>query len=230
MSSTRSIPIRVMIVDHEDVVRRGFRAIIDKAPGLVAVAESEDGEDAVQVARKLCPDVVLIEINAGPGSFPDVIEKLRDGLDGTCRVLVLTSRDDDEALYLALRARVSGFLLKDVKEDDLLNAVRVVARGGAVISPAMTRRLIENFEILPPRDRRRHSQALQSLSDREFEVLCALVCGKSNQRIAQELHVASTTVKTHVSNVIAKLGVRTRIEAALLAREAGLPGVDEGQR
>jgi DNA-binding NarL/FixJ family response regulator len=228
MSSSPSVPIRVMIVDHEDVARRGFRAIIDKAPGLVAVAESEDGDDAVRVARDLCPDVVLIEINIGPGSFADVVEKLRDDQAGPCRVLVLTSRDDDEALYLALRARVRGFLLKDVKEDDLLNAVRVVARGGAVISPAMTRRLIENFEILPPRDRRRHSHVLRSLSDREFEVLGGLVRGKSNQRIAQELHVASTTIKTHVSNVIAKLGVHTRVEAALLAKEAGLSGGDEG--
>jgi DNA-binding NarL/FixJ family response regulator len=221
-------PIRVMIVDHEVVVRRGFRAIVDHAPGMVTVAEFATGRDAVTMVGKVDPDIVLLEINVERGEgVQDVIAGLRRNDDSgvgrrACRVIVLTSCEDDEALYFALRAQASGFLLKDVTEDDLVNAVEVVAGGAAVICPKMVRKLIDRFEIFPPRDRLCHANALGTLSNRELDVLSSLVRGKSNQLIARDLHVASTTVKTHVSNLLAKLGVSSRIEAALLAQEAGL--------
>jgi DNA-binding NarL/FixJ family response regulator len=209
-----------MIVDHEDVVRRGSRALINNAPGLELVGECADGDEAVAIADELRPHVILFEINVTPDGFEDLIGKLR--ANEWCQVLVLTSRYDDQALYLSLRAHVSGFLSKDVTEAEIVTAIRQVAAGGAVLAPKITRRLIERFEITPPRDRRYYSRLLRSLSDRELDVLCALVSGKSNTVIAEELHVALTTVKTHVSNVLAKLGVHSRVEAALLAQEAGL--------
>lgn len=222
MPNGSGVAVRVMIVDHEDVVRKAFRVAVENSPGLVVVAESRDVSEALTVAERTQPDVVLLEINMTSHGFDDLIERLRVRSTGRSKVLVLTSRDDDEALYLSLRARASGFLLKDVKEEDLVNALYAVASGDAVISPRMTKRLIERFDIAPPKGLNGGADVLGSLSERENEVLGGLVRGWSNKRIAEELHVALATIKTHVSNVLAKLGVRTRVEAALLAREAGV--------
>lgn len=219
----------VLLADDQALLRRGFRMILEAEEDLVVVGEAADGAAAAELAGRLRPDVVLMDIRM-PGM--DGIEATRRIVeaDPRIRVLVLTTFDLDEYAFGALRAGASGFVLKDVRPADLVAAVRTVARGDAVVSPRVTRRLIEEFATLSPvldgvRAARR--RALDSLTDREREVLESLARGRSNAEIADALFVSEATVKSHVGRIFTKLGVRDRVQAVVLAYELGFvrPGV-----
>ena len=218
--------IRVLLVDDQAMVRSGLRMILESERDLEVVGEAGDGQEALIEARRLDPDVVLMDVR-----MPEV-----DGLEGTRRiltqlsppprVLVLTTFDLDEYVYGALQAGASGFLLKDAPADELVAAVRVVAAGDALLSPKVTRRVIEQFtrQRVPQLD----VPGLDQLTDREREVLTLVARGHSNSEIAEELFVSETTVKTHVSHILTKLGLRDRVQAVVAAYESGLvrPGGD----
>jgi DNA-binding NarL/FixJ family response regulator len=223
------VSIRVLLADDERLVRAGFRMILKAEAGLEVIGEAADGLEAVKAVEELRPDVVLMDIR---------MPKL-DGLEATRRILarpeprpqvvVLTTFDLDAYVYEALRAGASGFLLKDAPEDQLVAAIRIAADGGAMFSPSVTRRLIEEFSRRvspePP-------PGLAELTPREREVLRLLARGLSNQEIAAELVVSEHTAKTHVAHILSKLGLRDRIQAVVLAYETGLvqPGETESPR
>jgi DNA-binding NarL/FixJ family response regulator len=215
--------IRVLIADDQQLVRTGFRMILDSEPDIEVVGEAADGLQAVSAARELCPDVVLMDIR-----MPDL-----DGIEATrrlmahgrpqpTRVLILTTFDLDEYVFDALRAGASGFLLKDTPAGQLSAAVRMIAAGDALLAPTITRRLIEEFtatsRALPP------PPGLDELTARELDVFRLVAKGLSNAEIAAQLVIAETTVKTHVARVLMKLGLRDRVQAVVLAYEAGLAG------
>jgi DNA-binding NarL/FixJ family response regulator len=211
--------IRVLIVDDQALVRAGFRMILRRQPDFEVVGEAADGEGAVAQAARLRPDVVLMDVRM-PGV--DGIEATRRiGLETRhVRVIILTTFDLDEYVYDALEAGASGFLLKDTQPEQLVTAVRVVAAGDALLAPSVTRRLIAQFARQRPRPAARGR--LSELTGRETEVLNQLARGLSNREIAVHLSVSETTVKTHVANVLGKLGLRDRVQAAIFAHEAGL--------
>jgi DNA-binding NarL/FixJ family response regulator len=220
------VTVRVLIADDQALVRSGFAVIVASAPDLEVVGEAGNGREALELARATSPDVVLMDIR-----MPEM-----DGLEATrqilnepacasTRVLVLTTFDLDEYVYDALRAGASGFLLKDTLPDDLLAAIRVVADGDALLSPRITRRLIEEFAQRP--DPSAASQApVNGLTERELEVLGLVAKGRSNLEIAGELHMSPATAKTHVSRLLTKLSARDRTELVVIAYETGiaLPG------
>ena len=210
----------VVIADDQPMVRAGLRSLLEGEDGVVVVGEAVDGEQALAAVRWHRPDVVLMDIR-----MPNL-----DGLEATrrlvaqqspTRVLVLTTFDLDEYVFEALRAGASGFLLKDATAEELIGAVRTLAAGDAVLAPAVTRRVIEAFGRVPPKDARLTAR-LASLSAREVEVLRLLARGLSNAGIAAELFISEATAKTHVSNVLAKLGLRDRVQAVIFAYESGL--------
>ena len=214
-------PISVLIADDQALVRAGFRAILELQPGITVCGEAIDGRDAVDVARKRRPNVVLMDIQT-----PDIdgLEATRcivaDAGDDPVAVLMLTTFDLNEYVYEALRAGASGFLLKDVLPEDLVAAVRVVAGGDALIAPTITKRLIEQFARNAPPST--PPPQLESLTPREAEVLTLVARGLSNREIAEELVLSEATVKTHVKRILAKLEVRDRVQAVVLAYEAGI--------
>ena len=213
--------IRVLIADDQALVRAGFRMILDAEEDIDVIGEASDGNEAVEQARRLTPDVVLMDIR-----MPELdgIEATRQvvalGGDMPPRVLMLTTFDLNEYVYEALRAGASGFLLKDVPPEELAAGIRVVARGDALLAPSITRRLIHEFARAapaagPPR-------GFDELTAREVEVFKLVARGLSNAEIAAELIVSETTVKTHVARLLMKLGLRDRVQAVVLAYEAGL--------
>jgi DNA-binding NarL/FixJ family response regulator len=212
----------VLIVDDQALVRAGFRMILEAEQDVEVVGEAADGRSAVTEARRLKPDVVLMDVR-----MPDVdgIEATRlllaDGESGA-KVVMLTTFDMDEYVYDALSAGASGFLLKDVPPEQLVAGIRAVANGDALLAPSVTRRVIEEFVRRPPSSVRAVSPALGELTAREFEVLKAIARGLSNAEIARELFVSETTVKTHVAHVLTKLDLRDRVQAVVLAYESGL--------
>jgi DNA-binding NarL/FixJ family response regulator len=208
--------VRVLVADDQDAVRSGLVLILGTAPDIEVVGEARDGLQAVAAARDLNPDVVLMDVRM-PGR--DGIAATRDIVAEGGSVLILTTFDIDEYVFGALRAGAAGFLLKDVDAAGLIDAVHTVARGDGVIAPAVTRRLIAAFAATTPA---LDLAALDTLTARERDVLAAIGQGRSNAEIATDLGMAESTVKTHVSRVLAKLGVRTRVQAAIAAREAGL--------
>jgi DNA-binding NarL/FixJ family response regulator len=213
--------IRVLLVDDEALVREGLRLVLEAEPGLEVVGEAADGDAAVREARRLQPDVVLMDVRM-PGS--DGISATRrlagEGRPGP-RVLVLTTFDLDAHVYEALRAGASGFLLKSAPRRQLVHAVRSVAEGEALLDAALVRRLVEDFVQRPPPAAGRPA-ALRGLTDREVEVLALVARGRANREIAADLHLGESTVKTHVGSVFAKLGLRDRAQAVVLAYECGL--------
>jgi len=218
-------PIRIVIADDQQLVRTGFRLILDAEDDLDVVAEAGDGLEAVEVVRRERPDVVLMDIR-----MPELdgIEATRRIVDGGTRakVLMLTTFDLNEYIYEALRAGASGFLLKDTPAEQLAEGVRVVARGDALLAPSVTRRLLDEFArpaAVEP-ERPAPPPGLDELTARELEVFRLLARGCSNAEIAQELVVSETTVKTHVARVLMKLGVRDRVQAVVLAYESGVVG------
>jgi DNA-binding NarL/FixJ family response regulator len=216
-------PTRVLLVDDQPLLRTGFRMILESEPDIAVVGEAGDGEKAVDEARVLQPDVVLMDIRM---PRMDGVEATRTitGADRASRVkvLILTTFDLDEYIVEGLRAGASGFLLKDVPPEELVAAIRIVARGDAVVAPTVTRRLLDKFaETIAPGDKQ--SEALLGrLTDREQGVLRLMSRGMSNAEIAQELYVSETTIKTHVGNVLGKLGLRDRVQAVVFAYESGL--------
>ncbi|MEV0677557.1 response regulator transcription factor [Actinosynnema sp. NPDC050436] len=205
----------VVVADDHAAIRAGLVMILGGAAGIEVVGEAADGAAAVRMARELRPDVVLMDIRM-PGV--DGIEATRQ-LAGVCEVLVLTTFDLDEYVHGALRAGAAGFLLKSVEAPALVEAVRQVASGDGVLAPSVTRRLMREFASSAPRSR---PPALDALTEREVDVLRCLGEGLSNHQIGRKLHIGETTVKTHVSRVLTKLDLRSRVQAAILAQDAGL--------
>ncbi|MBB5632505.1 DNA-binding NarL/FixJ family response regulator [Cryobacterium mesophilum] len=213
----------VLLVDDQELVRTGFRLILDLEPGIDVVGEAANGAQGVQLVAELHPDVVLMDVRMPVLDGIRATERIVAG-GSASRVLILTTFDLDEFVYDALRVGASGFLLKDAPRDQLVSAVRVVAGGESLLAPPITRRLIERFIGQPPPGRT--SDAMSALSDREREVLGLLARGSSNAEIAGQLFLSDATVKTHVARLLAKLGVRDRMQAVILAYETGfiLPG------
>jgi DNA-binding NarL/FixJ family response regulator len=212
--------IRVVIADDQALVRAGFHAILESQDDIEIAGEATDGQEAVELAREVRPDVVLMDIRM-PGL--DGIEATRRLLrdEGAPKVLMLTTFDLDEYLYEAMRAGASGFLLKDVPREQLINAVRTVAEGDALLAPTLVRRLVEDFVRRPPPGTRVPPE-LAELTERELEVLKLIAHGLSNAEIAKDLFVSEATVRTHVAHTLSKLRLRNRIQAVVLAYESGL--------
>lgn len=211
--------IKTVLVDDQAMVRAGFKMILGAESDIEVVSEANDGQEAVEVVRRMRPDVVLMDIRMprkdGIAATREIVEALGD----QTKVLVLTTFDLDEYVYDALRAGASGFLLKDAPPEELVSAIRVVAGGDALLAPSITKRLIEEFTRRP--DKTSHGR-LDDLTDRELEVLREVARGATNAEIAEKLFVSETTVKTHVSHVLTKLGVRDRVQAVVVAYESGL--------
>ena len=214
--------IRVLVADDQALVRGSFRLLVDTAPDLEVVGEAATGAEAVEIATREKPDVLLMDIRMPE---MDGIEATRQitgsGPTADVRVLILTTFDLDEYVYAALRAGASGFLLKDTPPTDLLAAIRVIAAGDALLAPAITRRLIAEF-ARRPEPGRPPAATLEGVTDREREVLTLIARGLSNAEIAQALHVTMATAKTHVGRLLAKLGARDRAQLVMVAYETGL--------
>lgn len=218
--------IRVMLVDDQAMVRAGFRMIIESDPELNVVGDAADGREAIELAPRCRPDVVLMDVR-----MPRV-----DGIEATAaitampeapRVLMLTTFDLEEYVYAALRAGASGFMLKDAPAEQLLDAIRVIHRGDALLAPSITRMLIAEIAVRPARDATL-TPGLDELTERELDVMRLVARGLSNSEIAESLFLGEATVKTHVGRILAKLGVRDRVQAVVVAYESGLvtPGAD----
>ena len=212
--------IRLVIADDQALVRSGFRLIVDARPDLEVVGEAEDGEQAVALVEELEPDVILLDIRMPNLDGIEATKQIVASGSGT-RILVLTTFDLDEYVYGAIRAGASGFLLKDVRPGELVDAIRVVASGNALLGPTAVERLVRRFSV-PVDDQPMDTAAVGSLTDREAETLRLLANGLSNAEIAATLVVSETTVKTHVSNLLRKLGVRDRVQAVIAAYDAGV--------
>jgi len=214
--------VKVLIADDQALVRTGFRMILDAEDDIEVTGEAADGAEAVTLASAGRPDVILMDVRMPNMDGIEATRLIVDkNDDDPIRVLILTTFDLDEYVYDALRAGASGFLLKDAPPEELVRGVRVLARGDALIAPSVTRRLIEEISKRPSRDVA-PSAALESLTQRELEVLEHIARGLSNHEIAEELFVSETTVKTHVGRVLMKLGLRDRVQAVVLAYESGV--------
>jgi DNA-binding NarL/FixJ family response regulator len=214
-------PVRVVVVDDQELVRSGFCVILDAADGITVVGEAGNGEAAVAAVAAQHPDVVLMDIRMPGMDGLEATRLITRDLPAAPKVVMLTTFDLDDYVYEALRAGASGFLLKDSPRHDLIAAIRAAAAGDALLAPSVTRRLIEAFARRPPEATPSPSQ-LASLTARERDVLLLLARGRSNAEIAVALFVSEATVKTHVGNVLAKLGLRDRVQAVILAYETGL--------
>jgi DNA-binding NarL/FixJ family response regulator len=214
------VSIRVLIADDQALVREGFGMILDAQEDIEVIAQAADGREAIERCRELRPDVVLMDIRMPEVDGIEATRRLVAGGGGAPRILMLTTFDENAYVYEAMKAGASGFLLKDVRREELVNAVRVVAAGDALLAPALTRRLIEDFVRRPPPGDTAHG-ALSDLTDREREVMRLVARGLSNAEIATTLVVSEATVKTHVARMLSKLGLRDRIQAVVLAYETG---------
>jgi DNA-binding NarL/FixJ family response regulator len=212
--------IRVVIVDDQELVRVGFRMILEAEEGIEVIGEANDGEEAVVVVRQLRPDVVLMDIQMPRTDGLEATRRIVEDTGLNSRVVILTTFERDDYVFEALRSGASGFLLKNAPPEELVHAVRVVDAGEALLAPSVTRRVIEEHarRQAPPS----HEVDLGRLTERETEVLRLLATGKSNVELADHLHVGEGTIKTHVSNLLTKLGLRDRMQAVVFAYESGL--------
>jgi DNA-binding NarL/FixJ family response regulator len=219
--NTTAPPVRIIVADDHEVVRSGFASLLDTQPDFTVVGTVADGFEAVRIDRELQPDVILMDIRMPGMDGIQATRQLASQRTDRPRILVLTTFDLDEYVYDALRAGASGFLLKDVTAERLFEAVRVIAAGDALLAPGVTRRLISEFAQRPTA-KRQPLLALEELTPRETEVLQLVAEGLSNSEIARRLVVTDETVKTHVSHVLNKLGLRDRTQAVVTAYETGL--------
>ena len=214
--------IKVLVVDDQQLVRTGFRMICDAEPDLTVVGDAADGAAAVDECKRLSPDVVLMDIRMPVMDGVEACARITTTAE-PARVLMLTTFDLDDYVYSALRAGASGFLLKDTPPEHLVEAIRTVAAGDALLAPSVTRRLIEAFARTPTPATTASSQSqVASLTERELDVLGLMARGLSNAEIADKLYLGETTVKTHVGRVLMKLGLRDRVQAVVFAYENGL--------
>lgn len=213
-------PLRVLVADDQTLVRTGFRLIL-RADGIDVVAEATNGTEAVEGVRRTRPDVVLMDVRMPEMDGLEATRRILTGAPDTPRVIILTTFDLDRYVYAALSAGASGFLLKDVTPEQLTAAIRTVRTGDALLAPAITRRLVQRFAQHGSDTAALHRD-LASLTPRELEVLGLLARGLSNAELATRLHLAEATVKTHVARILAKLGLRDRVQAVIVAYETGL--------
>ncbi|MFU8876153.1 response regulator transcription factor [Micromonospora sp. SL4-19] len=213
--------IRVLLADDQALVRGGFRSILDGQDDIEVVGEAADGVEAIDRALTLLPDVILMDIRMPRMDGIEATRRLLDGGRCPARVLILTTFDEDEYIHQALRAGASGFLLKSAPPRELAGAVRTIAAGEALLAPEITRRMIEEY-VRRPRPGPGRPAGLEALTPRELEVLGLIARGRSNAEIGAELYLSEATVKTHVTRVLAKLGLRDRIQAVVFAYECGL--------
>jgi DNA-binding NarL/FixJ family response regulator len=215
--------IRVLIADDEALVRAGFRVLVDSAPGITVVGEASDGVQAVRQTRALRPDVVLMDIRMPVMSGLEATKVILDGeQEPPPRILIVTTFDEDEHVFAALRGGASGFVLKDTPPEKLLDAIATVAAGEALLAPAVTRRLIAEFARRPLATARPAEDAVAQLTGREREVLEQVAAGKSNSETAAALHLSVATVKTHLSRLLDKLDCRDRAQLVVVAYETGI--------
>jgi len=215
------VTVSVVVVDDQALVRAGFRVLVNSADDLLVVGEAADGTEAVDVAVRTRPDVVLMDVRMPTMNGLEATRQLTATPAFAGRILMLTTFDLDEYVFDALRSGASGFLLKDTPPDDLLAAIRVIAGGDALLAPSVTRRLISEF-VRQPGLASPDSARLESLTVREREVLAAIANGNSNSELAGELHMSVATAKTHVSRILAKLGARDRAQLVVIAFQSGL--------
>jgi DNA-binding NarL/FixJ family response regulator len=214
------VSITVLLADDQSMVRAGFRMILESEPDIEVIGEAADGEQAAESARRMRPDVVLMDIQMPGGDGLEATRRITERAEGASRVVILTTFERDDYVFEALHAGASGFLLKNAPPERLIEAVRVVAAGEALLAPSVTRRIIEQFARRPV-EAEVHAR-VASLTQREREVLVLLASGKSNSELAAELFVSEGTIKTHLSSLLAKLGLRDRVQAVVLAYESGL--------
>jgi DNA-binding NarL/FixJ family response regulator len=214
------VTIRVLLCDDQALVRSGFHLILESREDIEVVGEAEDGREAIELARRVDPDVILMDIRMPNVDGVEATRRLVAG-GSRARILILTTFDLDEYVYESIRAGASGFLLKDVQPAQLVDAIRVVAAGEALLAPSVTRRLLDRFAQTLPGEEKPPPE-LESLTERELEVLKLLASGLSNAELAERLFLSETTVKSHISSVLRKLGLRDRVQAVVLAYEAGL--------
>ncbi|WP_406201770.1 response regulator transcription factor [Kitasatospora sp. NBC_01560] len=212
------MPVRVVLADDQPLIRAGLVMVIADIPDIEVVGEAGTGAEAVQLVRDLKPDIVVMDIRM-PGMDGIEATRMITKEAGAPNVIVLTTFDDDDNVYDALRAGASGFLVKDMALDDIITAVRVVAAGDALIAPKVTRRLIEEFADRPQRATAAPSKEIQGITDRELEVLTLIGRGMSNARIAETMYISGATVKTYVTRLLAKLGARDRVHLVIIAYE-----------
>jgi len=215
--------IRVLLVDDQSLLRMGFRLILEAEPDIEVVGEAGDGAAGVGMTSALHPDVVLMDVRM-PGTDGIAATRLITAAGAAAKILILTTFDLDEYVFAGLKAGASGFLLKDAPPADLITAIRSVASGDAVLAPAATRRLIHQFTaLLPdPGQQQNRDAIIDKLTDREQTVFAQLAAGRSNREIAADLYLSEGTVKVHVGRILAKLGLRDRVQAVVLAYESGL--------
>ncbi|MGW8681465.1 response regulator [Streptomyces sp. NPDC055817] len=213
--------VRVVLADDQPLVRSGLRVLIADTPDLEVVGEAANGEEAVRLAREVSPDVIVMDIRMPDMNGIEATSLVTSG-PGATRVLVLTTFDEDDYVYGALRAGASGFAVKDMALDDILAAIRVVAAGDALIAPGITRRLIADFVGRPEPSPARAPRAVEGITEREREVLTLVGLGRSNSEIAEELYITVATTKSHVARLFTKLGARDRVQLVIIAYESGL--------
>jgi DNA-binding NarL/FixJ family response regulator len=212
--------IKVLLVDDQAMVRAGLHMILEAENDIHVIGEAEDGAKAVASAHKLKPDVVLMDIQMPLMNGLEATRQITQMPGNNCRILILTTFERDDYVFEALRSGASGFILKNAPPEDLIAAVRVVAEGNALLAPSVTRRIINEFAQRTPRVDLK--AGLSSLTEREIEVMRLIAKGKTNAEIAADLFVGETTVKTHISNLFAKLDLRDRVQAVVYAYESGL--------
>ena len=217
--------IRVLVADDQSMVRAGFRMLLSSQPDIEVVAEASNGLEAVEKAARFRPSIVLMDIRMPELDGLEATRRIL-GADDAARILILTTFDHDEYVYEALCAGASGFVLKDDPPEQLLDAIRIVARGEALLSPAVTKRVIKQFTRIP---RPEPPRQLEELTERELDVFRLIARGLSNAEIGQQLYISDTTVKTHITHILQKLDLRDRVQAVVLAYETGLFDADASQ-